>query len=78
MDDSFGMDVGQTLDDAGDDEFLIMEKVTGLFFGEVFVVAEVVPEVTSPEVLHGEVEMFPVLEGVNSVDNEGIGHFIQE
>lgn len=53
-------------------------KGTGLFFVEVFVVAKMVPEVSASEILHCEVEMFPVLKGVDRIDNEGIGHFIEE
>lgn len=53
-------------------------KGTGLFFCEVFVVAEVVAEVTTSKVLHGKIKMLSVLEGVDGVNYEGIGHFIEE
>ena len=49
-----------------------------MLFGEIFVVAEVVAQVATAEVLHRKIKMLPILKGVNSVDNKRVGHLIEK
>jgi hypothetical protein len=53
-------------------------KCTGLLLGEIFVVAKVIAEVATAEVLHRQIKMFPILKRVNSVDDKRTGHFIEQ
>ena len=45
---------------------------TSLFLGEATVFTDVVPQVTSREIVHYQVEIFSILESVIHVDNEGV------
>ena len=73
MDDSFWVDVLQTQNNAACNEFWITESYTGLFLSEELVEAEMVPQISSPEILHDHVEILSILEGWDHVDDEGVG-----
>jgi len=53
-------------------------KITCLLFIEVLIVAKVVTKIPSPKILHGQVEMFPILKGLDGVDDKLAGHLIQQ
>jgi hypothetical protein len=55
---------------AGNEEF-------GFAFLEPASAAHMVPEIPSHEQVHDEIEVFPVLEGVGHVDDEGVFEFAE-
>jgi hypothetical protein len=67
------------------DNFILMEKLEpdkyiskkelGLFLIEESAIAEVVAQVSSIEVVHDEVEVLSILEGVGHIDEKGMGQF---
>lgn len=50
---------------------------TCLFFVEELIEAEMVSQISSSEVLHSHVEIFPILEGGFHVDDEWIGDLLK-
>ncbi len=65
MDDPAGVEVLEAEDDAGEEE-------AGFGLIEDAVVAEVVAHISAVAVVHDEVEVLPVLEGADHVDEEGV------
>lgn len=65
------------------DNFIFMQKLQsdkdignkefGLFFSKRPFVAKVIAQVTAIKVVHYEIEMLSVLEGVGHIDKEGVG-----
>lgn len=55
----------------------LVSLYTCLFFVEEFIEAEMVPQISASEVLHGHVEIFPILEGRLHVDDEGVGDLLK-
>lgn len=71
MDDPVAMQVLQSDYQIGDEEL-------GLWFSEASPPADVVTKVSAIDVVHGQVEVFPILEGVADVDEEGMAQSCEE
>lgn len=65
MDDAVAVQVIQSYNEVGDEEF-------SLQFSESSSPADMVPQVSSVHVIHDEVEVLPILKGVVHVDEEGM------
>ena len=63
MDDPLCMEVLQPREDTSDEEF-------GLVFSKLFALADVIAKVTSRHEFHDEKESFPILEGIEDIDEE--------
>lgn len=71
MDDIVLVQVLQTEDDAADEE---LDDV----FGELFVTADLKPEISARHIVHDEIQVEPVLESEDHVDDEGVFEFREE
>jgi len=53
-------------------------RCTSLLLIEELVIAEMVPQIPTSQILHGHIEVFAVLEGRFHVDDEGVGEVVQD
>ena len=67
MDYFLAVDVFQSQDYARDDKFYILMKGTCFNFGKALFVADMVPKVGSPQIIHHQVKILFVLEGLVNV-----------
>jgi hypothetical protein len=71
MDDSIPMQVLQS-------HYQIRNEEFGLWLSEASSSADVIPQISSINVFHGQVEVLPILEGMADVDKEGMPQSCQE
>lgn len=78
MDDLFWVDILQSQHDTGHNELFIKFILTCLFFCEKILKTKMISQISSSEVLHCEIEVFSILEGLVRIDDEGIAHLVEE
>ena len=37
-----------------------------------------IPQITTPKILHGQIQMLPILKALDGINNEGIPHLIEQ